>query len=380
MNQIITSIIPYLSKLKIQISINKKLNKIYSNTNNYSTDEMIERKYKELWSQFRCRPSLKFLRSMIAISGISSYEYVPETIQYTILEPVLNNRTYAFAYNDKNFFERYLGNFADLFPKTIFRVQYGSFYDEKYNRIDNDLCVKKLMELPLDEDLILKPSIETGGGSNVILIKHINDKYEVQKQIFTAKEILSFMKDYNYGNCILQERLKQHQWFEQFNITSLNTLRLYVYRSVQDDMVHPLSAYIRFGRKGSLVDNSSQGGFTMGVNLSGLTNNFYITRYGKKITEDEILKMTSQKFVPNFQEFISYAENIAPYFLHHRLLGFDFTVDSNGRTRLLEINNLYIGIINQQMNNGALYGPYLYEILDYGKQHYKSYSYHFYKR
>ena len=41
---------------------------------------------------------------------------------------------------------------------------------------------------------------------------------------------------------------------------------------------------------------------------------------------------------------------------------------------------LYIGIINQQMNNGALYGPYLYEILDYGKQHYKSYSYHFYKR
>jgi hypothetical protein len=47
------------------------------------------------------------------------------------------------------------------------------------------------------------------------------------------------------------------------------------------------------------------------------------------------------------------------------LLGFDFCVDENANVRLFEVNNLYVGVINQQMSTGPLYREFTDEIIDY---------------
>jgi len=316
---------------------------------------------------------------MIEVSGIESCKYVPEEVHYTRIEPVLNNRSLAHAYNDKNFFERYLTKHANLFPEAVLRVQYGSFYDADYQQMSLDAAIGLLQRIPY-EHLVLKPSVETGGGSNVAILEKSGSGFMLHGKVVTVREVLSYLERFNSGNSILQVRMEQHDWFCRFNQTSLNTLRLYVYRSITNDEVNPLNGYIRFGRAGSIVDSSSQGGFTMGVGLSGITNSFYIGRLGDKHTwEGEKLSL-HRALVPNYADMVRLAKQISPYFPHHRLLGFDFAVDSSGKTRLLEVNNLYVGIINQQMSCGPLFGEYLEEVIEYCMNHKKSYSYHFYRR
>ena len=59
------------------------------------------------------------------------------------------------------------------------------------------------------------------------------------------------------------------------------------------------------------------------------------------------------------------AIEIAAAYHYHRLLGFDFCVDADQHIRLMEINTRNVGIINQQMNTGPLYGEYTEEIVNY---------------
>jgi len=72
------------------------------------------------------------------------------------------------------------------------------------------------------------------------------------------------------------------------------------------------------------------------------------------------------------------AREITPFFNYHRLLGFDFSVDDNNNIKLMEVNNLYVGIINQQMNTGPLFGEYTEEVIEYSLSHKKSVFFHFF--
>jgi hypothetical protein len=192
------------------------------------------------------------------------------------------------------------------------------------------------------------------------------------------KTFIEILKKSYLGNFILQKKIRQHDYFNKFNSSSLNTVRLYTYRSVKDESIIPLHAYIRFGRSGSFVDSSSQGGRTCGVFMNGLLNTFAIGKYGEKYYDIEWVNENKNKSVPEFLKMKQLAVKIAAIFKYHRLLGFDFTLDDNDNVRLLEVNNLYIGVINQQMNTGPLFGDYTEEVINYCQYHKKSYNFHFY--
>ncbi len=236
-----------------------------------------------------------------------------------------------------------------------------------------------LGNLHANDYFILKPATETGGGENVLLIQKKLEGFWVSNNQLSLVEFIRFLKESYKNDFIFQHKLNQSGWFHDFNESSLNTVRLYAYRSVNDETVHPFHAYVRFGGEGSLVDSSSQGGRTCGISQDGILNDFALGKYGERHTDLECMKDKKNKPVPHFLEMKKIAKEIAKSFYYHRLLGFDFCVDENDNVRLLEVNNLYIGVINQQMNSGPLFGEFTDEVIEYCKKnkHKKSFVFHF---
>lgn len=369
--------INYYHELKTDSGCLKKLKKIRSNIGDLNINESSERDYIKLWKRFGKKPPVLFHRCMCTISDIVSSLYVPENIHYEYIEPVLNNHTLALNFNDKNFFERYLIGHKHHFPMAVLRGINGVFYCPEYKQLPKELVLNILKDLLDDGEFILKPAIVTGGGENVVLVQKKDGRFLILNNTYSNSAFYSFLKEKYDGSFVLQNRINQHPWFEAFNSTSLNTVRLYTYRSVVDESVIPLAAYIRFGKPGSLVDSSSQGGRTCGVSMSGRLNDFALGKYGEKYHDLDGIIQNKGTMVPSFGDMIRIAREIAPFFNYHRLLGFDFSVDYNNNIKLMEVNNLYVGIINQQMNTGPLFGEYTEEVVEYCLSHNKSVFFHF---
>jgi len=380
MRTILKKIIIEFHQRKINRNTNHKLKKILRNVEVTKIGQEIRQDYINLWRRLGVNPSLRFLQCVSNIAGIKSSLYVPENIHYSLIEPVLNSRPFALAYNDKNIFEKLLPEYSHLFPYTLLRGINGVLHDHEFNPIDEMHARNILTENPEGAFFIVKPATETGGGSNVIVIQKTEAGFLLnnREQICLEELLLLLKRAYSY-NFVLQRKIKQYEYFNNFNPSSVNTVRLYTYRSVKDESIIPLHAYIRFGKSGSLVDSSSQGGRTCGVFMNGLLNTFAIGKYGEKYFDIEWVNKNKNLPVPSFIQMKQLASEIAPNFKYHRLLGFDFTLDEKMNIRLFEVNNLYIGIINQQMNTGPLFGNYTDEIIDYCQTHRKAYNYHFYQ-
>ncbi len=90
-----------------------RLSKIIKGKQLQDVKPSIEKEYKELWKSLGITPSTRFLKCMIGISGIESPLYVPEYINFRIIEPILNYTLFNYPYNDKNFYERYLHEYRE---------------------------------------------------------------------------------------------------------------------------------------------------------------------------------------------------------------------------------------------------------------------------
>lgn len=378
MNIVIKKVINWLHIKKINHAAETKLKQIKKNMMKTDISIELEREYCQLWKRLGVKPSLTFIKYMCTLSGIESSQYVPENIHYGLIEPVLNNRAYALIFNDKNFYERYLKNYEHLFPEAILRGINGSFFSYDYRHILKQDCIKILENIEDLQNLVLKPASETGGGNDVRFFQKVKNGFIENNQEHSFGEFLDILEKKYKMNFILQKRIFQLPWFSKFNESSLNTIRLYTYRSVKNEQVHPLHAYLRFGNKGSSVDSSSQGGRTCGIFLDGSINDFALGRYGEKYYDIKCLKENQGSLVPQFEKMKEIASELGKLFPYHRLLGFDFTVDKNDNIRLFEVNNLFIGVINQQMNTGPLFGKFTDEVIDYCLNNKKSIAFHYY--
>ena len=365
MIHLLKKLIKHLLQKRIDIVCNKKIKKIYQNIHSVHLPDLTINNYRILWSKFKKKPSIKFLEAMVSISGIESSLYVPENIHYGIIEPVLNNKLYALTYNDKNFFERFLFDYKTLFPHTILRGINGKLFDTNFNKLSTNDTISVLDKLNENDELIIKPASETGGGSNVRLIVKTSKCFAISDCMLSCRELIGFIETSYHNNFVLQYKLIECPFFIEFNKDSLNTVRMYCYRSVLNEEIHPLHAYIRFGRPGSLVDSSSQGGRTCGINLNGMLNDFALGKYGEKYIDLPVLKKNKGNLVPRFDDMKNLAKSIAKHYYYHRLLGFDFCVDRDNNIRLMEVNTMNIGIINQQMNTGPLFGKFTEEIVEF---------------
>jgi hypothetical protein len=291
------------------------------------------------------------------ISGRDDYRYIPADIYYMYVEPILNQRSMVLTYHDKNLYERFDG--TGLFPVTYLRNINGTFYDREYNPI-----------LPLDpgqslggfldnaDKVVIKPSLATGHGTNM----RVFDR--------SAHELTLDYLNVHYGkNYVVQEYIESSDLFKSFNPRSLNCFRVNTYRSVTTNEVNTDQVMLKIGGKNSYVDNVSSGGCMVNITLGDRMGPFAIDGTGKKHfildgMEAPFSKVGKMPLMPKIRET---AAEIAQLFPYHRLLGIDMCIDSNEKVRVIDINNMMIGVLVQAIS-GPLFGDSTDEIVDYCKQ------------
>lgn len=288
---------------------------------------------------------------------------VPEYVIRHIIEPIFHPVKYRPFYNDKNMYDKLLPK--SFLAVSIFRCIEGAYCDGNYlplveadERVMFDMCKKY-------PKVIIKPTHDTGNGNSILLYERQNDSFVAigHNEPFS----LQFFQQYYNGNFVVQECLKQSSFTAQFNPTSVNTFRIFTYKSVKTNEVHVLGITFRMGKKDSYVDNCHAGGAFVGVSHDGHLLNPCVFDYdGKKYPSFNGIDFSKEKYVvPNIEGIIDFSKSVGESIYHNRTLDLDVMLDEDNSPRLIEYNVDACSTWLYQFSTGPVFGEFTDEVIDY---------------
>lgn len=272
---------------------------------------------------------------------------IPEVLGATLLERYLNPVRYRDFYGDKNAYQMY---FADdhAMPRTLMaRISGGGIltYSEaecKFVQIVKDADIRRLSAADVAgmlegyDKVCVKPSVDTCSGVGVTLMRREAGRFvSSDGDVMDGKWLLAFGSDF-----VVQEVLTQHPYLARFNPSSVNTLRICVYRSVVDGKCRATGALIRIGAGGSFLDNAHAGGRFVGIDIaSGRLQQTTLDQYGIRLDTWNGVDFSKSGFlIPHWEKIRRFTERMAERNIHSRLLAFDICLDSEENPRVVEIN------------------------------------------
>lgn len=288
-----------------------------------------------------------------------SSDIVPENIGRMHIEPILNPAPMRAYYADKNVFPVVCGE--ENVPKTLLcRINGSTLLDGKFVPVNCD--IDDLLQE--EQRVVLKPSVDGSSGKGVMMFTKKDGKWVSSSDaaVLTSDYLMKYGKDF-----VLQRAITQHEDLSYFNPSSVNTIRLAVYRSVKDEVPHVTAGVMRVGRSGEYVDNAHRGGGVfVGIDMStGRVGNKLFNHCGQCQTEWNGLDYSEERYIPNWEEVKQFACQIARKVTHHRLLALDLTVTSEGRPFLIEYNLKAFSYWFFMFTNQKPFGEFTDEIIEY---------------
>lgn len=276
------------------------------------------------------------------LNGIADHRYIPEDIYYDIIEKKLNHPGLILAYKDKNIYERLFPSVK--LPVAVARIMNRRLYDSGYAPI----CREKLPELfSGHNELALKPSIDSGGGRNVI----IEDAASIARRV---DKILDTPGDRHMVNYVIQSCLQQHAGLARFHPQSINTLRTMTMR-LNHEIVH-LSSFLRMGRNNIKVDNLHSGGILCGVDEKGRLRKYGYDYYFDRLEQhpDTGIRFEGEIF-PYYKEAMAMVKDLHKTMFYFDIISWDVSIDPDNQPCLVEMNLYYQGFNHHQVANGPLF-------------------------
>lgn len=348
----------YFSRLRgAKLGWRKRFNKVYEFTPEYREPvaRPMELAHKKVWSPFSSKINLDTLRVCANISGAVDPFFIPEEVYVADIEPTLNKVGDSGFLQNKSLYELLFPE--GRFPKCYFHKINGRFYDRHLNQI----CFDRVKELSVSFcfPVVLKPNIESYGGAGVYFPS-------------SASELLGFVSQLD--NFVVQERINQHSFFEKFNGAGLNTIRAYIYRSVQDDRLHVVNVVLRMGVGGSL-DNETAGGILTLIRQDGSLNGFAVDKYGKRFAVHPDSGFPFEGKVPQFSDLIELSKRIGERVFYSRIFGLDLCLDDKNKWRLIEVNTSGAAIRLAQYHGERFFREFTEEVMEFCKNNHWSLSY-----
>jgi len=318
-----------------------------------------EDEYVNTWAQFSGRVdrfSYRFFSHyMEDRSGI-----VPENIGRSYLEPVLNPIPMRRYYSDKSIMPLICGK--EAFPRTaLARINGGPILDGNLNpiKVEDELNIY----LEVYDSLFLKPSVCGRGGKNIKLYNKSGGKWysSDDNSLLTKELLLRYANDF-----VLQEAVIQHADLAVLNPSSVNTVRIAVYRSFKDNSPHILACSLRVGKKDNIVDNTHSGGMSVGIDImTGKVGNCLFDIYGRMQTNWNGVDYCVDRYIPNWEDIKTFACDMAKKILHHRLIAMDIAINKVGAPLLIEYNLDAFSYRIFMIHNQNPLGDYMQEIIEY---------------
>lgn len=224
-------------------------------------------------------------------------------------------------------------------------------------------CTIQQVVKALDNSPIFCKIVDGECGIGIFKL-HIEDgKIKMNEDIINVEDLERILIANQY---ILQSLIIQHKKMALLHPQSTNTIRMVTVRSLKDKHIHVFPSILRIGTGKSVVDNTSQGGICVGINLeTGYLKEygFYKPQFGTKTLEhpDSHIKFSDFQ-IPFFEQ----AKQQAIYF-HSMLpgmhsIGWDIAIGEDGPIFIEGNDNWEIN--GPQICNGgqmALFKEYFYE-------------------
>lgn len=229
-------------------------------------------------------------------------------------------------------------------PRFLGRLHAELGIDHTGERLTNSADLKKLLLSQPEIDRLCFKLVEGYGGEGFRAVKVVKEQPLAFRLLDTDEKVdihrfvdellqLSAGSDY-----IVEEYLLQHSKLASFNASSVNTLRIWAVST--GDNKASLGAFLRVGRRGSLVDNTSQGALAFPIEMEsgeigqGLIKNIWNETFKCHMDSGELI--TGEK-VPYWNEAVDLAIRAVVAFPHLQFAGVDIAITAEGPV-VIELN------------------------------------------
>lgn len=259
--------------------------------------------------------------------------------------PYFNDFSLTHAWSDKNMYEKLIPGI--FLPKTIIKNMNDMFYNCNNTYINKIEAAKEIN----GKTFIIKPSLDTGGGKSVEKIS-----------CFSLNDALALFDKYK-KDFIIQEVVIQHSTLASFNPSSINTIRMLTYRDLTNK-IHYLTAALRIGRNGEIVDNKCAGGIFRGLTKEGkLSKTAYSLPKCLIMEQSDVGTKFEGSILPYYKELSEYAISLHQQMPYFRIVAWDLSIEEAGKPIVIEWNLECPDSALLQIPNGPLLGTFTEEIL-----------------
>lgn len=305
---------------------------------------------KELSPYFQDRDfkvSMMFADYYSQLNGIHSDRYISMDVYYFFVLPALNRFDFINAYLDKNIYSELFPDVKQ--PQTVIKNMNGIYsrHGEEIQLMDAVTLIQQY-----GKEMIIKPTVDTCNGDGV-----------AQIQALGTDELVALLKQYGH-NFIVQEKVKQHPDIQRVNPTSLNSMRLFSYRRLDGtyDFLYPYS-FFRYGNKGAIKDNVSQGGAMCRVRADGSVDDRAYRFKSMKVYSLAEETGVENLVIPHFDKVVKTLLTMHKRLPYFDLVGWDLTVTPEGEPLFIEFN-LQPSIEGPQIQAGPMFGDNLDEVIE----------------
>ncbi len=308
-----------------------------------------EKAHTQYWQYFSKRVNPATYRVCKNLSGVGNPKYIPEEIYIADIEATLNHDKTANYIGNKSFYNHWFEK--GIFPMDYFHNIDGEFLNVNLERIsqgDLDILFEEI-KYPV----VIKPNRDTYGGKNVMILANPQE----------LKSAVNKLKN----NFVVQEKINQHEFFQKYNPAGLNTIRVFLYRSVKNNDIHITGTCMRMGVGGGL-DNLSSGGILTFINPDGKMNGFAVNKYGVKYLKHPDTGPEFSETIPDIEDLYNVSKKVASRIFYARILGLDACYDESGKWRMVEANVVGQHTIKFVQNAGfPFFGEFTDEVVEYCK-------------
>ena len=320
--------------------------------------------FNELWQAWRTKgemPYYYFGKFLYRKKIVNPQDYLSaKEIDSITYSKKLHRPEYATLLRNKLSFSVFAERHEIEVPKLL-SYNLGNYFYFGKNKIKiNGLealieFFENVFEKTKEGSIFLKAIAEMG-GVGCYLLKKENLKNDMQV----------------YGNQLLergfihQQCVVQHPLINKIYASSINTLRLDTYID-KIGKIHILSAFMRFGAGGKVVDNASSGGFYVSVDINSGTlakSGHQLMKYGgREYTAHPDTGFVFGGFhIPFFEEVkMLIIKTVA--LIPDRMIGWDVAISQNGPL-IIEGNDNNSLFMSDIAYGGYLSHPLLSEILE----------------
>ena len=282
---------------------------------------------EEFQSVYGNKISNKWHRLYQSYTGKFNKDYFPEILFSTRLEPMFCPSNICKVLQDKSLVEILYASVVNLkFPKTVIINCSGIFYDGNRNIINRDMAITFVEHWNKSADFIIKPTVNTKEGKDVLKIKKNGD---------FNKERIAELFDIYRKNYIVQECIVNCEEIQQLYDKSLNTFRVMTY--ILEDRLYHTPLILRIGRYGSEIDDE----LSIGVSDDGYLRKEAYTFAGERYSDhpDTKVRFTGY-YIPGVAKIIESAYACHKKTPHTKFVSWDFAIDKNCNPVLIEANLL----------------------------------------